>query len=122
MDRWIGVGSQDPCDKVNKLLDCRTSDCAQTDVRTLGAGSEYNAIPALALDRSGRPLVAYESREHQRLMLAVCTGSRCDNIPVSKNRNGFGERLAMTVNADGNPTIAWIDHNLTPQDLLNFFQ
>ncbi|MEV0314865.1 hypothetical protein [Nonomuraea fuscirosea] len=111
------IAYRDPRDQANKLLDCRTPDCAQADVRTLGAGDEYHAIPALALDRSGRPLVAYESREHQRLMLAVCTGSRCASIPVAKNRNGFGERLAMTINADGNPAIAWIDHNAEPTGL-----
>ncbi|MEV5895963.1 hypothetical protein [Nonomuraea fuscirosea] len=111
------IAYRDPRDEVNKLLDCRTPDCAKADVRTLGAGSEYHAIPALALDRSGRPLVAYESREHQRLMLAACTGSRCDTIAVARNRNGFGERLAMTINADGNPTIAWIDHDSEPTGL-----
>ncbi|MEU8401879.1 hypothetical protein AB0C28_42410 [Nonomuraea sp. NPDC048892] len=105
------IAYRDPRDQMNKLLDCRTPDCAQADARVLGAGGEHDAAPALVLDHSGRPLVAYESSEHRRLMLAVCTGARCEQIAVSKNENGFGERLAMTLNADGNPAIAWIDHN-----------
>ncbi|WP_132333836.1 hypothetical protein [Nonomuraea longispora] len=108
---------RDPRDQANKLLDCRTPDCAQADVRTLGAGDEYQPVPALVLDRAGRPLVAFESPERRRLMLAICTGSRCESIPVSTNRGGFGQRLAMTLNADGNPTIAWIDHKLAPPGL-----
>ncbi|MEU4229981.1 hypothetical protein AB0F17_37280 [Nonomuraea sp. NPDC026600] len=111
------IAYRDPRDQANKLLDCRTPDCSQADIRTLGAGDEYHAVPALVLDRQGRPLVAFESREHQRLMLAVCTGSRCESIPVSKNRGGFGERLAMTLNAAGDPVIAWIDHALAPPGL-----
>ncbi|MEV4173804.1 hypothetical protein [Nonomuraea sp. NPDC049709] len=111
------IAYRDLRDQANKLLDCRTPDCAQVDVRTLGAGDEYHAVPALVLDRAGRPLVAFESREHQRLMLAICTGSRCESIPVSKNRGGFGERLAMALNAEGDPTIAWIDHKLAPPGL-----
>ncbi len=111
------IAYRDLRDKSTKLLDCRTPDCAQADVRTLGAGSGYQAAPVLAVDRAGRPLVAFESLEHQRLMLAVCTGSRCESTPVSRNGGGFGERLAMTMNAEGDPVIAWIDDSLAPSGL-----
>ena len=111
------IAYRDLRDQANKLLDCRTPDCSQADIRTLGAGDEHHAVPALVLDREGRPLVAFESREHQRLMLAVCTGSRCVSIPVSKNRGGFGDRLAMTLNTAGDPVIAWVDHTLAPPGL-----
>ncbi|MEU6785112.1 hypothetical protein ABZ912_38490 [Nonomuraea angiospora] len=111
------IAYRDLRDQATKLLDCRTPDCAQADVRTLGAGSGYQAAPVLAVDRAGRPVVAFESLEHQRLMLAVCTGSRCESIPVSRNGNGFGERLAMTMNAEGDPVIAWIDDSLAPSGL-----
>ncbi|MFI7610825.1 hypothetical protein ACIBP6_06260 [Nonomuraea terrae] len=111
------IAYRDLRDQANKLLDCRTPDCARADVRLLGAGDEHHAVPALVLDRAGRPVVAFESREHQRLMLAVCTGNRCESIPVSRNRGGFGNRLAMTVNAEGDPAIAWIDHQLAPPGL-----
>ncbi|MFF4622288.1 hypothetical protein [Nonomuraea jabiensis] len=111
------IAYRDLRDQSTKLLDCRTPDCAQADVRTLGAGSEFQAAPVLAVDRAGRPLVAFESLEHQRLMLAVCTGSRCESTPVSRNGNGFGERLAMTMNAEGDPVIAWLDDSLAPSGL-----
>ncbi|MFC4010829.1 hypothetical protein ACFOY2_26615 [Nonomuraea purpurea] len=111
------IAYRDLRDHAAKLLDCRTLDCAQADVRTLGAGSEYHSVPALALDRAGRPLVAFESLDQRRLMLAICTGSRCESVPVSKNRSGFGERLVMTMNAEGAPAIAWIDSALAPSGL-----
>ncbi|MGW6495163.1 hypothetical protein [Nonomuraea angiospora] len=111
------IAYRDLRDQATKLLDCRTPDCAQADVRTLGAGSGFQAAPVLAVDRAGRPVVAFESLEHQRLMLAVCTGSRCESVPVSRNGNGFGERLAMTMNAEGDPVIAWIDDSLAPSGL-----
>jgi hypothetical protein len=103
------IAYRDLRDQANKLLDCRTPDCARADVRTLGAGSEYHAVPALTLDRAGHPLVAFESGEHHRLMLATCTGSRCESIPVARNSSGFGDMLAMTIDAAGDPAIAWMD-------------
>jgi hypothetical protein len=92
-----------------KLLDCRTPDCAQFDALTLGAGTDSHATPALALDRKGRPLVAFESPDLRRLMLAHCTGNRCVSTPVSRIEVAWGDVIAMTVNSQGRPAIAWFD-------------
>ncbi|MFB4273309.1 hypothetical protein [Nonomuraea sp. GTA35] len=95
-------------DDAAKLLDCRTPDCAQADAITLDAGSPYRSTPALVLDRSGRPQVAYQSRDGTRLMLATCHARRCVSTAVARMR-GAGDGLAMTVDDRGRPTIAWVD-------------
>ncbi|MCA2228199.1 hypothetical protein [Nonomuraea aurantiaca] len=102
------IAYRDMNDHATKLLDCRTSDCAQADVITLDAGGPYRTTPALVLDRVGRPLVAYQNQDGTRLMLATCTGRRCESTAVARMR-GAGEGLAMTMNSEGKPMIAWID-------------
>ncbi|MFC4122059.1 hypothetical protein [Nonomuraea zeae] len=99
---------RDMNDRATKLLDCRTPDCAQADVITLDAGGPYRSTPALVLDWAGRPLVAYQNQDGTRLMLATCIGRRCVSTAVARMR-GAGEGLAMTMNGQGKPTIAWID-------------
>lgn len=102
------IAYRDLKDRAAKLLDCRTPDCARADVITLGPGGLYRSTPALVLDRAGRPLVAYQNQDGTRLMLATCTGHRCVSTAVAKMR-GAGDGLAMTMNGEGKPTIAWID-------------
>ncbi|WP_433518848.1 hypothetical protein ACQP2T_27080 [Nonomuraea sp. CA-143628] len=102
------IAYRDMSDRATKLLDCRTSDCAQADVITLAAGGPNRATPALVLDRVGRPLLAYQSQDGTRLMIATCTERRCVSTAVARMR-GAGDGLAMTMNGQGKPTIAWID-------------
>lgn len=102
------IAYRDMNDRATKLLDCRTPDCAQADVITLDAGGPYRSTPALVLDRAARPLVAYQNQDGTRLMLATCIGRRCVSTAVARMR-GAGEGLAMTMNGQGKPTIAWID-------------
>ncbi|NUS04107.1 MAG: hypothetical protein HOV97_16300 [Nonomuraea sp.] len=127
-DRWAGetglalavrpdgrptIAYRDLNDHATKLLDCRTPDCAQADVITLAPGGPYSSTPALILDRSGRPLVAYENRDGTRLMLTTCTGHRCDSIAVARLRDP-GEALTMTANTRGEPAITWIADRTPP--------
>ncbi|NRQ39394.1 hypothetical protein HII36_47360 [Nonomuraea sp. NN258] len=103
------IAYRDLADRTVELLDCATPDCARAQVITLGGGGPNHPTPALALDGSGAPLVAFFDRGQRRLMLARCAGGRCVSTAVARVRGGAGEGLAMTLDAEGRPVIAWID-------------
>lgn len=92
-----------------RLLDCLTWDCTRTEEAALSGAVDQRATPALVLDRSGRALVAFHDRVHDRIMLATCEGVRCVSAPVSRTREDTWTRLAITLDSRGRPMIAWGD-------------
>jgi hypothetical protein len=100
---------RDMDDGAIRLLDCLTWDCARASTVTLAGAGEQRAAPVLMLDRAGRTLVAYQDLERRRIMLATCDGGRCARTPVAAMRNYPGSRLALTLDGQGRPVIAWED-------------
>ncbi|WP_433432766.1 hypothetical protein [Nonomuraea sp. CA-141351] len=92
------------------LLDCRSADCAQVDQATLaGPDGGRTPPPALALDGAGRALVAYRDLEHRQVILASCTGTRCERTRVARIQHGSKGGLAITLDGQARPVIVWTD-------------
>ncbi|MBB6546953.1 hypothetical protein [Nonomuraea rubra] len=102
--RDIGDGSV-------QLLDCRDRGCAQIDPIALAGPSHASTLPAVVTDAVGRVLVAYQDPAARQIMLAACSDGRCDSAAVGRIRYGLGAGLAMTLDGQGNPVIAWTDDN-----------
>ncbi|MFG6201232.1 hypothetical protein [Nonomuraea sp. JJY05] len=92
------------------LLDCRDRDCARIDP-VAPAGLSRGALPTVVTDAAGRTLVAYQDLAAHRIMLAACSDGRCESAAVGRIRYGPGAGLAMTLDGQGRPVIAWTDDN-----------
>ncbi|MGW4968205.1 hypothetical protein ACWEPL_64310 [Nonomuraea sp. NPDC004186] len=92
------------------LLDCRDRDCARIDP-VAPAGLSRGALPTVVTDAAGRALVVYQDLAAHRIMLAACSGGRCESAVVGRIRYGPGAGLAMTLDGQGRPVIAWMDDN-----------
>ncbi|MFB4276613.1 hypothetical protein ACBJ59_15080 [Nonomuraea sp. MTCD27] len=103
------IAYRDSADGSIRLLDCRNPECSQADTVVLSAPGLDHAAPAMVLDRDGRALVAYQDLDRERLVVAACTGTRCTHTPVAKMRHYAGHGLAMALNGEGRPVIAWMD-------------
>ncbi|MGW4968319.1 hypothetical protein ACWEPL_64905, partial [Nonomuraea sp. NPDC004186] len=94
-----------------ELLDCRDRGCAQIDPVALAGPSHANTLPAVVTDAAGRALVAYQDPAAHQIMLAACSGGRCESAVVGRIRYGPGAGMAMTLDGQGRPVIAWMDDN-----------
>ncbi|WP_433518253.1 hypothetical protein ACQP2T_23575 [Nonomuraea sp. CA-143628] len=102
------IAHLDVSDGAIKLLDCHTRECSKADTVTL-AEPGRNTAPAMVLDRNGRALVAYQDLDRDRIVIAACAGTRCTRTPVTTIRRGGDDGLAMALNGQGRPMIAWMD-------------
>ncbi|MFI7223234.1 hypothetical protein ACIBO5_08420 [Nonomuraea angiospora] len=94
------------------LLDCRDRTCAQIDKLALAGPDRARALPALVLDAAGRALVAYQDRDARQIVLATCSGGKCETAVAARIRHGLGGDVAMTLDGRGRPVIAWVDDTL----------
>lgn len=102
------IAYRDVNDGAIKLLDCHTRECPNAGTATLSEPGR-NTSPAMVLDQDGRVLVAYQDLDRERIVIAACTGTRCTRTPVTTIRRGGGDGLAMALDGQGWPVIAWMD-------------
>ncbi|WP_327105915.1 hypothetical protein [Nonomuraea glycinis] len=102
------ISYRDVIDGAIKLLDCRTRECSQADTATVSEPGR-NAGPAMVLDQDGRALVAYQDLDRKRIVIAACAETRCTHTPVTTIRRGGSDGLAMALDGNGSPMIAWMD-------------
>ncbi|SEH03034.1 hypothetical protein SAMN05444920_13243 [Nonomuraea solani] len=85
-----------------------TRECSKAATATLAEPGRHTA-PVMVMDRDGRALVAYQDLDRERIVIATCTGTFCTHTPVTTIRRGGGDGLAMALDGDGRPMIAWMD-------------
>ncbi|MFC5823476.1 hypothetical protein [Nonomuraea insulae] len=102
------IAYQDVSDGAIKLLDCQTRECPKAGTATLSEPGR-NTAPTMVLDRDGRALVAYQDLDRERIVIAACAGTRCTRTPVTTIRRGGSDGLAMALDGQGRPMIAWMD-------------
>ncbi|WP_433182431.1 hypothetical protein [Actinoallomurus sp. CA-150999] len=93
-----------------RLLRCRTPDCAAADVVTLTGPGLWNLRPALVLD-GDRPLVATYDLGRKAAVLIDCQDAGCARrrsvvLGRLKNRPGY---LDLAVGGDRRPRVLWTD-------------
>jgi hypothetical protein len=103
------IATTDPSTGAALLLVCRTSACVAVDAITV-TGAQRDAVnPALAIDRTGRPVLAV--LQDNRLAFIACNDSACtrrDTTRLGRADNGISA-LDLTIGADNLPRIAWSD-------------
>ncbi|MBE1593264.1 hypothetical protein ACFPOI_21600 [Nonomuraea angiospora] len=106
---------RDVMDGSISLLDCRDRTCAQIDKVALAGPALARWLPALAVDKAGRALVAYQDPKARQIVLATCSGGKCETAVAARIRNSLGSVLTMTLDGRGRPVIAWVDDTLGRQ-------
>ncbi|MEU8149103.1 hypothetical protein [Nonomuraea sp. NPDC048901] len=102
------IAYRDVTDGAIKLLDCHTRECSKAGTITLSEPG-HNTAPATVLSRDGRALVAYQDLDRKRVVIAACTGTHCTRTPITTIRRRGSDGLAMALNGQGRPMIAWMD-------------